>query len=60
VADGDGTVLGQATSVNGAPAVILLAEQECGTEATTLDAVVFPVGGERVASPYRLSRRGGY
>ena len=60
VADGDGTVLGQATSVNGAPAVILLAEQECGTEATTLDVVVFPIGGERVASPYRLSRRGGY
>jgi hypothetical protein len=51
----------QATSVHGTPAVILLTEQECGTrDETTFDLVISPIGGDRVAEPYTLTRSGSF
>jgi len=54
-------VLGQATAVAGEPAVVRLEEPSCGgNDATTLRAIVRPIGTDRVAAPYTLSRVGSF
>jgi Protein kinase domain len=54
-------IIDQATGVHGTPAVIRLDEQRCGgNDATTLDVVVRPIGSDRVADAYRLTRDGDF
>ena len=45
----------------GTPAVLTLGEKQCGgNDSTTLDVVVRPIGSDRVADPYRLTREGDF
>jgi hypothetical protein len=61
VLDRDGDVLGEVTSADGTPAQLRLAEPRClGDDATTLAARITPVGTDRVAAPYQLSRTGSW
>ena len=54
-------IIDQATSVAGTPAVLTLGEKQCGgNDSTTLDVVVRPIGSDRVADPYRLTREGDF
>jgi eukaryotic-like serine/threonine-protein kinase len=60
VSDEDGLIQ-QATAAAGTPAVIRLGEQSCGgNDARTLRAVVRPIGSDRVADEYKLSRHGDF
>jgi hypothetical protein len=57
----DGEVIGQDTTVDSAPATVTLNESQCGgDDATTLEVVVRPMGDERVAEDYRLTRDGNF
>jgi hypothetical protein len=57
----DGEVIGQATTVDSAPATVALNEQQCGgDDTTTLEVVVRAVGEDRVAADYRLTREGDF
>jgi hypothetical protein len=50
-----------ATATADAPAVVTLGETECGgDDKTTLDVVVRPLGADRVAADYVLSRSGSF
>ena len=60
ISDEDGPIQ-QATAAAGTPAVIRLGEQSCGgNDARTLRAVVRPIGSDRVAGFYKLTRRGNF
>ena len=51
----------QATSVDGTPAEIRMSEQACGgNDAATLEVIVRPIGSDRVAASYRLTREGNF
>jgi hypothetical protein len=57
----DGEVIGQDTTVSGAPATVTLNEAQCGgDDTTTLEVVVRPMGDQRVAEDYRLTREGDF
>ncbi|HET6949080.1 MAG TPA: serine/threonine-protein kinase [Acidimicrobiales bacterium] len=60
VHDRAGGIVGQATSVNDTPAQVALGEERCGGDETMLDVIVYPVGEQRVAAPYRLAREGSF
>ncbi|HET6949843.1 MAG TPA: hypothetical protein VFI47_05695, partial [Acidimicrobiales bacterium] len=50
-----------ATSTAESPAVVTLTEAQCGSDdATTFDVVVRPVGSDRVAGDYLLTRTGSF
>jgi hypothetical protein len=54
-------VIDQATSAEDTPAVITLGEAQCGgSDKTTLEVVVRPVGSDRVAGTYVLTRSGSF
>ncbi len=54
-------VIGQATSTDATPAVVTLGEEQCGTDdRTTLQLVVRPIGSDRVATNYVLTRTGSF
>jgi eukaryotic-like serine/threonine-protein kinase len=54
-------IVGQATSIAGTPAVVTLGEQQCGgDDKTTLELAVRPIGDDRVASDYVLTRTGSF
>ena len=54
-------VIDQATSAEDTPAVVTLGEAQCGgSDKTTLEVVVRPVGGDRVAETYVLTRSGSF
>jgi Protein kinase domain len=55
----DDALVGQATSADGAPAIVMLGEQQCGgDDAGTFEVVVRPVDQSRVAADYVLTRTG--
>ena len=59
--DGDDGPIETATAVAGTPAVIRLGEERCGgNDATTLRAIVHPIGSDRVAGDYELTRSGDF
>ncbi len=60
VRDSEG-VISEATASAGTPGVISLAEQECGSDdKEVLEVVVRPIGSDRVADDYVLTRTGSF
>ncbi len=59
VLDPDGAVVGNATGTADKPAVVVL-DEECGGDSLKLEVVVRPVGPDRVASDYVLTRSGDF
>ena len=60
VRDSEG-VISEATASAGTPGVISLAEQECGADdKEVLEVVVRPIGSDRVADDYVLTRTGSF
>jgi hypothetical protein len=60
VYDEDEGLVEQAVSTADTPAVITINETDCGRETTTFDVVVRPLGDERVATDYVLTRSGSF
>jgi hypothetical protein len=61
VLDGEGAVLGSASSADGEPGAVRLKEPSCGgDDAGTLTARVTSIGTDRSDEPYRLERAGGF
>jgi hypothetical protein len=53
-------LLAEETAADSTPAVVRLGETRCGADVPDLQVVVVPLGDERVATPYQLSRVGDF